>query len=328
MKNVKFRAKFSIGVFPLFVLLLFSTLFASAGEAPVSVTTRITPDTFTLGDIATYTITVQHDADIHPAAPEVMPPKGLEFVEKGGNPPQAINGQTVHEYWYKFRVDDIGALILPATAVSFDAPDPKESGKIIQGTILAPETTLEVQSLLAVAGNPEGIHDIKPLEEISPPWIHYLWMALAVLALLGLFYFLWRRWKSRPTEQVSSAARPALTPEELAYKELAALKTKGWLEIGRIQDHFFELSEIFRRYLENRYLFPAQEWTTEEITAHFKHFPKLSENLKQQARTILTQTDRIKFAKAEQTEGRDEMQSIISFIQTATEPVSQAPNQS
>ncbi|MBT6854558.1 MAG: hypothetical protein HOA09_03110, partial [Nitrospina sp.] len=77
MKNVKFRAKFSIGVFPLFVLLLFSTLFASAGEAPVSVTTRVTPDTFTLGDIATYTITVQHDADIHPAAPEVMPPKGL-----------------------------------------------------------------------------------------------------------------------------------------------------------------------------------------------------------------------------------------------------------
>ena len=69
-----------------------------------------------------------------------------------------------------------------------------------------------------------------------------------------------------------------------------------------------------------------------EITAHFEHFPKLSENLKLQARTILTQTDRVKFAKAEQAEGRDEMQSIINFIREAwpAKPVSvpQVPNRS
>ena len=336
MKNVKFWTPFSAGVFSFstlsILLLFFSTLFAGTGEAPVSVTTRITPNTFTLGDIATYTITVQHDADIHPAAPDIPPKKGLEFVSKGENPPRTINGQTVHEYWYKLRVDDIGKLALSAIPISFDAPDPKESGKTIQGTILAPKATLEVQSLLAIAGNPEGIHDIKPLEEIPPPWIHYLWTALGVLALLALFYFLWRKWKSRSISQVRSAAVPALTPEQLAYKELEALRTKGWLQIGRIQDHFFELSEIFRRYLENRYQFPAREWTTEEITAHFKHFPKLSEDLKQQARTILTQTDRVKFAKAEQAEGRNEMQSVINFIKEArgfaqetgsTEPVSQ-----
>ena len=92
------------------------------------------------------------------------------------------------------------------------------------------------------------------------------------------------------------------------------------------------MSEIFRRYLENRYQFPAREWTTEEITAHFKHFSDLSENLKRQAQTILTQTDRVKFAKAEQTDGRDEMQSVINFIKQAwpNQPVSasQVPNRS
>jgi len=346
MNNVTFRTMFSAEVFPfsplstlfalfaLFALLVCPTPFTIAGENsnPVSVTTRITPNTFTLGDIATYTITVQHDADIHPAAPDIMPQKGLEFVEKGESPPLEINGQIVHEYWYKLRVDDIGKLTLPSTPVSFDAPNPKESGKTIRGTILAPEATLEVQSLLAIYGNLEGIRDIKPLEEISPPWIHYFLMTLGALALLGLVTFLWRRWKSRPVSRVSSTAIPALTPEQLAYKELEALRTKGWLQIGRIQDHFFELSEIFRQYLENRFQFPAREWTTEEITAHFKHFPDLSENLKRQAKTILTQTDRVKFAKAEQTDGRDEMQSVINFIKEAwpTEPVSapQVPNRS
>ncbi len=316
MMNLTIPVKFG---FSLFLAVLFcSHSFSLAGEAPVSVTTRITPDTFTLGDTATYTITVQHDPDIHPAAPDIEPPKGLEFIEKGGNPPQEIDGQAVDEYWYKFRIDDVGKLTLPSVPVSFNAPDKKERGKNIQGTILAPEVSLEVQSLLNILGGQEGIHDIKPLEEYPLPWMDYFWKALGVLVLLALLYFLWRKWKSRLILLTLPSPTSALTAEQLAFKELEALKNKGWLQLGRIQDHFFELSEIFRRYLENRYRFPAREWTTEEITAHFKHFSSLSENLKLQARSILTQTDRVKFAKVEQTE--DEMQPIINFIREARPP--------
>jgi len=311
----------------LLAFLFCSPLFSIADETsnPVSVSTRITPDTFTLGDIATYTIAVQHDADIHPAAPDIEPPKGLEFVEKGGNPPQQINGQTVHEYWYKFRVDDVGILTLPSVPVSFSAPDQKEAGKNIQGTIMAPEASLEVQSLLSRPGASEGIHDIKPLEDYPLPWLDYFWMALTALALLGLLYFLWCKWRSRPMSLILPTPAPALSAEQLAFKELDALKNKGWIQLGRIQDHFFELSEIFRRYLENRYQFPAREWTTEEITAHFKHFPALSDNLKLQARSILTQTDRVKFAKAEMA--ADEMPSIINFIQEAQPSVPEPAKQ-
>jgi hypothetical protein len=326
MKKIIILNKFLAGIFITLSLLVCPILFAIADESlnPVSVTTRITPNTFTLGDIATYTISVQHDPDIQPIAPNVIPPKGLEFINSGENPPKQLNGQTVHEYWYKVRVDETGKLTLPSIPVTFDAPDQKKPGNTIQGTILAPETSLEVQSLLKLQGGPEGIRDIKPLEEIPTPWMHYFWMALGILALLGLVYFIWRKWKSRPTTLSNAPATPTLTPEQIAYKELEALRIKGWLQLGRTQDHFFELSEVFRRYLENRYQFPAQEWTTEEITAHLKHSSILNDDLKYQARTILTQTDRIKFAKAEMVEGRDEMKSIISFIREAcpAQPVS------
>jgi hypothetical protein len=327
MKNVKFLTKF-LAPF-LFAVIFFSISVVSAGETanPVAVTTHIAPDTFTLGDIATYTITVQHDKDIQPLAPEITPPKGLEFLDKGESPTQELNGQVVHEYWYKFRVDEVGKLTLPSTSVAFNAPDQKGAGESIEGTILAPEATLEVQSLLGIQGG-EGIHDIKPLHEISPPWMNYFWVALGVLALLGLFYFIWRKWKSRPVTIAGSPAAPVLTPEQLAYKELEALRVKGLLQIGRTQDHFFELSEIFRRYLENRFQFPAREWTTEEITAHFKHFPGLNEDLKHRARVILNQTDRIKFAKAEHAEGRDEIKTVIGFIREACPPVPQVSKQS
>ncbi|MBT5551522.1 MAG: hypothetical protein HOJ79_13705 [Nitrospina sp.] len=327
MINVKILIKFSTPL--LFAILFFSISVISADKTanPVAVTTHIAPDTFTLGDIATYTITVQHDKDIQPFAPEITPPKGLEFVDKGESPTRELNGQVAHEYWYKFRVDEVGKLTLPSISVSFHAPDQKGTGENIQGTILAPEATLEVQSLLAIQGG-EGIHDIKPLHEISPPWVHYFWVALGVLALLVLFYFIWRKWKCRPITVGVSPATPVLTPEQLAYKELEALRVKGLLQIGRTQDHFFELSEIFRRYLENRFQFPAREWTTEEITAHFKHFTGLNEDLKQRARVILNQTDRIKFAKAELAEGQDEIKSVIGFIREACPPVPKVSKQS
>lgn len=304
----------------IFVALFSSVILSSADEPPISATVQISPDTFTIGDIATYTITIQHDPDFYPSAPVIEPPVGLESVENGENLTRDIKGQAIHEYWYKFRVDSTGEINIPSVPVSFKAPDPDKPGESIQGKVLAPEVNLKIQSLLNLRGDQEGIHDIKPLEEISPPWTHYLWIALGVIAVSGLIYFLWRKWKFRTLPQTMANPVPALTPAELAFKELEALSSKGLIQIGRIQEHFFELSEIFRRYLENRYQFPAREWTTEEITSHFKHFSGLNANLKHRAQTILVQTDRIKFAKGKLAEGRDEVQTVINFVQESRPP--------
>lgn len=316
MKNVTTPLSVGFFLFLAIIICLHSLSLAKEFSNPVSVSANITPSSFTLGDIATYTITLKHDPDIKPNVPNIEQPKGLEFIEQGESMPREVNGQKVQEYWYKFRVDDTGKLSIPSIPLTFNAPDQK--GENIQGTIQTPEVSLEVKSLLNIPGGPEEVYDIKPLEEYPLPWIDYLWIALAGLAILGLLYFVWFKWKSRPSTLNLSAPDTDLTPEQLAFKELEVLKNKQWLQIGRAQDHFFELSEIFRRYLEKRYQFPAQEWTTEEITAYFKSSANLSDNLKLQARSILTQTDRVKFAKAERAE--DEMASIINFIHEAQPP--------
>ena len=95
-------------------------------------------------------------------------------------------------------------------------------------------------------------------------------------------------------------------------------------EAGSHQRSFFELSEIFRRYLENRYDFPAQEWTTEEITSHFKNFSDLSERQKLQTRTLLVKIDKVKFAKAQTHD--DPIDSVIQFIKEAS-PILVLPDQ-
>ena len=291
-------------------------------EDPVSIVTQVDITQPTLGDILTYSIIVNHDSDIIIHAPEYVIPEGFEKIGHGKRKPRKVRNQTIQEFWLKLRVDKTGLLIIPAIPLGFDAPD--QNKKIIKGKIIAPEVNVDVQSLLQLEGNASDIKDIKPIIHIKAPWVHYIWKTLGVLCLLALSYFIWKKWqkKSDPKSELLTL----LTAEQKALKELQELESRELMKQGRIRDHFFELSEIFRRYLENRYQFPAQEWTTEEIISHFKGFSDLNEKQKLQARNILTESDKVKFAKAEVETNYNPIEPVIHFIKEATPPIQQIPN--
>ncbi len=314
-------------VFPNFLPVLLSAFiftltnpFVSWCAEPVSITAQVDISQPTLGDIVTYSITVTHDPDIVLHMPEYVIPEGLEKVEHGRGNPKKINKQTTQEFWLKLRVDKIGPVILPSIPVVFDAPDTNK--QIVRGKIMSSEVSFEVQSLLQLEENASDIKDIKPIASIKAPWTHYIWKALAVLCLVALGYWLWKKWRNKSTPKTKPDF--VLTAEEKAMKELSELQSREWMKLGRISDHFFELSEIFRRYLENRYDFPAQEWTTEEITTHFKNFSGLNETQKLQTRTLLVEIDKVKFAKAKAHD--DPIDSVIRFIKEAS-PVLVLPDQ-
>ena len=302
-----------------FIFTLTNPFFSWCSE-PVSIDAQIDISQPMLGDIATYSIIVKHDPDIVLHIPEYVIPEGLENIENGKENPKKINKQITQEFWLKLRIDKIGPITLPPIPVWFDAPD--SSKQIVRGKIMSPEVSFEVQSLLQLEENASDIKDIKPIVNIKAPWTHYIWKAMAILCLLVLGCWLWKKWQNNSTPK--SETDFALTAEEKAMKELNELKTRDWMKLSRIRDHFFELSEIFRRYLENRYNFPAQEWTTEEITTYFKNFSDLSESQKLQTRTLLIEIDKVKFAKAQAH--NDPIDSVIHFIKEAS-PVLVLPDQ-
>lgn len=308
---------------PILLLAFIFTLtnpFVSWCAEPVSIDAQVDISQPTLGDIVTYSITVKHDPDIALHMPEYEIPEGLENVEHGKENPKKINNQTTQEFWLKLRVDKTGPMTLPSIPVWFDAPTSNK--QIVRGKIMSPEVNFEVQSLLQLENGVSDIKDIKPISNIKAPWTHYIWKALAILCLLALGYLLWKKWKNKSTPK--SKPDLAFTAEEKAMKELNELQTRGWMKLDRIRDHFFELSEIFRRYLENRYDFPAQEWTTEEITTHFKNFSDLNESQKLQTRILLIEIDKVKFAKAQAHD--DPIDSVIRFIKESS-PVLVLPDQ-
>ena len=305
----------------LFQLINTTVAWTNAAD-PVSIKTQVAITQPTLGDILIYSIRVNHDSDIVIHTPEYVIPEGFEKVGNGKKIPRKVNNQTAQEFWLKLRVDKTGLLTIPAIPLGFDAPD--QNNKIVKGKIMTAEVNVDVQSLLQLEGKTSDIKDIKPIFYIKAPWVHYIWKALGVLCLLALAYFIWKNWQKKADEKLEPLI--LLTAEQKALKELQELKSRELMKLGLVREHFFELSEIFRRYMENRYRFPAQEWTTEEIISHFKGLSDLNEKQKLQARTILTESDKVKFAKAEVEMNYDPIEPVIHFIKEATPPIQQEPN--
>ena len=305
----------------LFQLINTTAAWTNAAD-PVSIKTQVDITQPTLGDILIYSIRVNHDSDIVIHTPEYVIPEGFEKVGTGKKIPRKVNNQSAQEFWLKLRVDKTGLLTIPAIPLGFDAPD--QNNMIVKGKIMTAEVNGDVQSLLQLEGKTSDIKDIKPIFYIKAPWVHYIWKALGVLCLLALAYFIWKNWQKKADEKLEPLT--LLTAEQKALKELQELKSRELMKLGLIREHFFELSEIFRRYMENRYRFPAQEWTTEEIISHFKGLSDLNEKQKLQARTILTESDKVKFAKAEVEMNYDPIEPVIHFIKEATPPIQQEPN--
>ena len=305
----------------LFQLINTTAAWTNAAD-PVSIKTQVDITQPTLGDILTYSIRVNHDSDIVIHTPEYVIPEGFEKVGIGKKIPRKVNNQTAQEFWLKLRVDKTGLLTIPAIPLGFEAPD--QNNKVVKGKIMTAEVNVDVQSLLQLEGKTSDIKDIKPIIYIKAPWVHYIWKALGLLCLLALAYFIWKNWQKKADEKLEPLT--LLTAEQKALKELQELKSRELMKLGLVREHFFELSEIFRRYMENRYRFPAQEWTTEEIISHFKGLSDLNEKQKLQARTILTESDKVKFAKAEVEMNYDPIEPVIHFIKEATPPIQQEPN--
>jgi hypothetical protein len=116
---------------------------------------------------------------------------------------------------------------------------------------------------------------------------------LAVLALLWLFYTLaLRRQKARLLSRSM-----ALPPHELALKKLDALRQKNRIAAGQVKEHYAELTDILREYLEKRFEIPALESTTHETVQALQglEFPNpLIAPLQQ----LLEQADLAKFARS------------------------------
>jgi len=288
-------------------------------QSPISVEVDVSPMQATVGDLITYSIRVRYDPYIKPSPPKFVPPEGLEAVDKGTRELPRKNTQHQQEFWFRLRADLVGTYDFPSLPIPFLVSGHDDEGKNFPGQVSSPKARLVIQSILHLQGEPTDIRDIKPLENIDRDWRPIvLGILAAVLVIaLGIFLYLKRR-KQKLTESTLKLER--LSPQETALRELEILKAKGLFEKDMIREYYFQLSEIFRRYLGAKFKFPALDWTTEEIKSFLTRSSSLNQDVNEKICFILEHTDLVKFAKANVTREENMMQEIISFIQETSTP--------
>jgi hypothetical protein len=243
------------------------------------------------GDIVTFTLSADYRDDISLELPEIADKfSDFRIVNSGVSDTVRKDDRLTKERWYKLQADMAGSYVIEPIEINYTQSDGENA------SIQTPRLFLEVESLLAKEGEAADIRDIKPPLPAAP-WYRMFLIVLAALvqvaaSLLGLRKLVGRL--KRGIREHRIAARPA---HEEAFEALERLLAKRLIERGQAREFCFELSEIFRRYMQARFGFPAVDLTTDEILPRIEGDGIINDDLKPLVREFLTETDLVKFAK-------------------------------
>lgn len=182
----------------------------------------------------------------------------------------------------------------PLFAVTPGAATGGKITAVVKGAFPATETFAIpdfVISAIPAKGNAldlAGALPEKP-DQLSP---QTFWLILGGVLLLGLGIWLWLRWKYK--QDHGPVQTPPWVQAELALDRLAMEVEERKLSLGTA---FFFLTDIVRKYLEERYRLPVTSRTTDEFMEDLRENSPLPATDQPFLREFLTLADLIKFAK-------------------------------
>ena len=281
------------------LILLFGVMLATLGvlsafagepkakDLPVQVTVNAAPRVVEIADPIRLSVTVAAQKDIEVENPDLPKSLGNFEVEDYSLKRGEAAGKKITTVQAYLTTYEPGKTKIPGFAVKYRKNNEKK-----WVTIETPEQEIEVKSLVGETATGADIRDIK--KPVRVPSRHR-WNALLIIcALLALLLTALRRLTKKKAADVKIPARPA---HEIAYEQLEALKNKWLIRAGKIKEYYSELSDIVRRYLENRFNLKAPEMTTEEFLIFARDYSVLQPAHKEALKDFLSSCDLVKFAR-------------------------------
>ncbi len=278
---------------------------------------EVGPREAAIGDVVTWTAKVRHRVD-----DRVHLPAGADFgqFEVQGKSRETATAdadwveETLEVHLISFEVGD---LVIPEQELTVVDVE----GRLAR--LVVPETSVAIRSLIANEPEPEIKTDIGPGEQVFEEDYTLLWIlgALAGALLVALLTLLARWLLARRRPRQAAPPPPPRPPEDVALEKLEALGRGTLLEEGLHKEFHVLLSEALREYLGGRYGFYALESSTEEILAELTgdRLPR-GAALLARIRSLLTETDLVKFAKVVPTreESRDLLDQTVAVVHATT----------
>ena len=156
--------------------------------------------------------------------------------------------------------------------------------RVLRPDVAPPDSTDVIFDIVPPRGAPVTFAEILP-------WIIIGIIAAVVIYLLARFL---------PRNPLRKFVRPAAPPEPahvIALRDLKALMTAELWQKGEIKEYYSRLSDILRRYLENRYSISSPELTTDETVRMLNRAAVTTSEQMVMVKEVLSVSDMVKFAK-------------------------------
>lgn len=269
-----------------------SPITRTIGGSPVRVTIQLDRDAVTIPDPLNLKLTIESERGVDVEMPQVEDTLGDFAVKEQSRPPSTSDDFLVNQEW-TLTLEPVLPGEREVPSLSFPFHDTRERADGSKGdvheTVVTPPLPVRVQQILADVKGPESLWAPSNLRILV-----YILIATASVVLIGILARWWRR---RAAAQPTAHKAPPVPPHVWALAELDILLSEGLLERGRVQEFYYRINAIVRRYIEMRFNMMAGEQTSEEFIRDLARSPRLVEGHKDVLRRFVSACDPVKYAR-------------------------------
>ena len=189
--------------------------------------------------------------------------------------------------------------------------------KAISGTDTAYSESLALNvSTYQVDTVSKKFYDIKGVIEPKFVWSDFLPLIMGMIWGVGLIalivFIIYRLVNNKPIIPFKKE-EPYVPPHTRAIKELDSVKAQKLWQIGKVKEYHSDITDILRKYIDERFDISALEMTSGEILDKIKGYSDVDasyDNLKQ----ILILADFVKFAKYNPLPDENELSLMNAYL--------------
>ena len=290
-------------------LILSLAIYSGAAFADaVQLKTLVTPSKATLGDEIRLVLQVSSPDTYSVTTPsDKNKPAPFELKRVETRPTRRENGYRIDTFVLVLTCFETGDMTVPPVPVVYA----DTSGRTAQ--LFSKAVKVKING---VKKKPTDKDDIRPIKGPVSMDMRLWWdLWLGTLAL-GLKIWLVLKIVLRRRAQKLKDLESLKPPHERAALELGRLQSGNWLEAGKVKEHYSELADILRRYLQRRFGFQTMDLTTVELLKELKD-RGFYQDVMNKVKIVRENSDLVKFAKMEPA--RSLSDTLVSEVQRVVE---------
>ncbi|MCG8408284.1 MAG: hypothetical protein MI923_24045 [Phycisphaerales bacterium] len=181
---------------------------------------------------------------------------------------------------------------IPPLTFSFRDGREKADGSstVYEDTVMTEPIAIRVTQALADIKDPVGL--------ATPFRYRLLWWAVGAVAAMILIALVVRWWRrQRPAQPAMHPFATRIAAHTWALGELDRLAQEDLIGRGLVQEFYYRINGLLRRYIELRFELMAGEQTSEEFIRALQHSDFLSAGHKDMLRQFVASCDPVKYAQ-------------------------------